>query len=229
MATLPAPSIGSRQMWADSLATVRIVLGGGNYALENPLIFRPEDSGLSISARRGELLSSPAKLNHRMASRNSNPNLWEAESGGYGGDWVSVNFLSWRAAAAGAFSPLRFLPHGDRRHQGPATKCRSTLATSSRSGPRPGTLNWYCSSLGANAEPDSLIFAVVKHSDARREGLPYASATHTRYYRKTRRIHCNQVNGGSTAGLARCLTARSRVKIRRRRSLQRRAFPIGQA
>jgi hypothetical protein len=91
MATLPAALDRSRQiMLTDSIATARIVLGGGNYALENPLIFRPEDSGLSISARRGEtsVISSETQITGWRREK-FNPNLWEADvPEAHGGDWV---------------------------------------------------------------------------------------------------------------------------------------------
>jgi hypothetical protein len=64
-------------------AEVRIVLRGGTYALEQPLILKPEDSGLVVAAYKREtpVITGEGRLTgwHRSTV---NPNLWETQAPG---------------------------------------------------------------------------------------------------------------------------------------------------
>jgi len=82
LATLPRALEKSRAARRDAPGTeIRIVLRGGEYGLDRPLVFRPEDSGLTVTAypRETPVLTSEARLTgwHRSAV---NPDLWEAQA-----------------------------------------------------------------------------------------------------------------------------------------------------
>jgi hypothetical protein len=81
MATLPAAIECSRELRRNAPeASPQIILSGGDYVLESPLEFRPEDSGLVIAARGHQrpVITGETRITgwHQSAV---NSKLWEAE------------------------------------------------------------------------------------------------------------------------------------------------------
>jgi hypothetical protein len=79
LATIPAAIERSRQAMVSSLVTPQIVLHGGDYILDRPLVLLPEDSGLVVAALAHErpVISGETRITGWRQS-SVNPNLWEA-------------------------------------------------------------------------------------------------------------------------------------------------------
>jgi hypothetical protein len=101
-------------------AQMRLILRGGTYALDRPLVFTPDDSGLTVAAypRETPVLTGEARLTGWRRS-SVNPNFWETRAPD---DWrfreLFVNGLRKgraRAPAAGFFrcvgGPIKGRPH----------------------------------------------------------------------------------------------------------------------
>src|SRR5580658_6757827 len=84
LATLPRALEKSRAAHRETPgAEIRVVLRGGTYALDRPLVLTPDDSGLTLAAypRETPVLTSEARLTDWRRSL-VNPNLWETRSPG---------------------------------------------------------------------------------------------------------------------------------------------------
>jgi hypothetical protein len=109
LATLPRALEKSRAAHRQSPgAEVRVVLRGGDYELDRPLLLTPEDSGLTVAAypRETPVLTGEARLTGWRRS-SVNPNLWETPApGGWRFRELFVNGLRKgraRAPATGFF------------------------------------------------------------------------------------------------------------------------------
>lgn len=81
LATLPGALQRSREARRDAPGVApQIVLRGGVYVLDRPLVFLPQDSGLIIAARPGErpVITGETQITGWQRSR-LNPDLWQAE------------------------------------------------------------------------------------------------------------------------------------------------------
>jgi hypothetical protein len=84
LATLPRALEKSRAAHRETPgAEIRVVLRGGTYRLDRPLVLTPDDSGLTLAAypRETPVLTSEARLTGWRRS-SVNPNLWETRAPG---------------------------------------------------------------------------------------------------------------------------------------------------
>ena len=89
LATLPAALAKARA--TRTTAENRVVLRGGTYILSAPLVFTPEDSGLTVTSYRGEtaVITSETPISSWHRAPGSDPDLWQAVvPGAQDGAWI---------------------------------------------------------------------------------------------------------------------------------------------
>ena len=114
LATLPAALARARA--THTTAENRIVLRGGTYILSAPLLFTPDDSGLTVTSYRGEtaVITSEIPISAWRPASGSDPDLWQAVvPGAKDGAWIFHELFingRWAQRARLPASGLRLRP-----------------------------------------------------------------------------------------------------------------------